>query len=319
MKKNKILLGIAMVSMIPFVLTGCDWNTTKTASVSSDYTTSGSVGVEADSVSYNASYTAAEEAGSDAGSENGAVNGETKRIYSGSVNMETTAFSAAYQGILSVAEEDGAWLESDNSGTYGINSSRYADLTIRVPADQFYTLIEALGGIEDVTIVSKNVAAEDVSEEYYDTEGRLENAKVKLENLQELSKQAENVQDLIAIEDAISDVQYNIEYLQGQVNRYDSQINYSSIYVSLTEVNVMSGNEEGYGTRLLESFKSGFFKGVNMAGNAILWIAQNWLGILLIILLLLSGCLRLVRRRRRKQKQKLQGTESQTQDKREQL
>ncbi len=291
---KRILLAVAALTC-GIVLTGCSGSTSNEISgtqssafsgfAASDYVRSNYNAAEESEVSYDS-------ADGGSGSANPAVNDESKKIYTGTIDMETTAFSSVYSSIREAAESSGAWLESDSSGTSGIGGARYASLTIRVPADQFDGLMEGLEGLENVTVTSKSISAEDVSEEYYDIEGRLENAEAKLKNLQKLSEEAENVQDLITIEDSISDVQYTIEYLQGQINHYDSQISYSYIYVSLYEVNVMSGHEEGYGLRLAESFKSGFVEGVDFLGNVLLWIAQNWLVLLAAILaavVLLAG------------------------------
>lgn len=58
-------------------------------------------------------------------------------------------------------------------------------------------------------------SAENISEQYYDTQSRLETAQIKLARLQELLKKAENMEDIITIESAISETEYEIERLSG--------------------------------------------------------------------------------------------------------
>ena len=206
----------------------------------------------------------------------------SKVIFSGRMEMETTTFSAAYDNIDQVVKEFNAYTEHDNTGTSGMGDSQYAELTVRVPAAMFEKLISNLEEIENVTVLSKNLSTEDISEEYYDVEGRLANAKNKLQNLQKLAEEAENVQDMITIENSISDVQSTIEYLQGQMNRYDSKIQYSVLQIHLSEVNVINEHKAGYGNRLVHSLQAGFVEGIEYIGDFILLVAKNWLLILVV-------------------------------------
>lgn len=285
MRKKTLFIAAALACCL--ALSGCDgissdnYSASKMASLSSSDNAVESV----DSVT---SYDTASAGDGGVSETNPAVEEESKKIYTGSLEMETTAFSSAYNSIRQAAENNDGWLESDYTGTSGMDSTSYASLTIRVPVENFDALMEGLEGIENVTITSKNISTEDVSEDYYDIEGRLDNAKEKLKNLQKLSEEAENVSDMLTIEDSISDVQYTIEYLQGQINHYDSRISYSTVSVRLDEVNVLHGQEEGYGNKLITSLKSGFFDGIDFLGNVILWIAQNWL-VLLVIFIVIAG------------------------------
>ena len=57
----------------------------------------------------------------------------------------------------------------------------------------------------------RNTNLENITETYYDTAGRLKTQKIKLERLQKLLSQAENMEDIITIESAISETEWNIE------------------------------------------------------------------------------------------------------------
>ena len=85
---------------------------------------------------------------------------------------------------------------------------------------------------------------DDVSEAYYDQESRLTTQRTKLERLQELLRQAQDMEDIITIESAISETELEIEFLTGSLRKYDSQINYSTITLSLREVYRREEREE---------------------------------------------------------------------------
>lgn len=84
---------------------------------------------------------------------------------------------------------------------------------MRVPAAEYEHFCEQVGSLCHVTYMSSS--AENITEEYYDTDSRLKTAQIKLERLQELLSKADNMADIITIESAISDTEYEIESLSG--------------------------------------------------------------------------------------------------------
>lgn len=128
---------------------------------------------------------------------------------------------------------------------------RWADYTIRIPSGQFQRFFEQVGELAHETWRSTN--QENITEVYYDTAGRLKTQQVKLERLQTLLAQAKNMEDIITIESAISETEWNIENLSGTLRRYDSQVALSTITVNLQEVYKYSNTEnvpESFGERI---------------------------------------------------------------------
>ena len=81
----------------------------------------------------------------------------------------------------------------------------------------------------------------------------------KLERLQNLLAQAENMEDIITIESAISDTELEIERLTGTLRQYDSLVDYSTVYITLQEVYQLSDVEEpatSFGSRISAAFAS---------------------------------------------------------------
>ncbi len=78
-------------------------------------------------------------------------------------------------------------------------------------------------------------SAENITEEYYDTDSRLKTAQIKLERLQELLSKADNMADIITIESAISDTEYEIESLSGTLRHYDALVDYATVSLTLSE------------------------------------------------------------------------------------
>ena len=182
----------------------------------------------------------------------------TKRIYTANLDLETTEFDTATEAFTALTERCGGWYESSSLSSRG-SGYRYADYTVRVPAEQYRTFLGQAG--ELCHLLYQDEYVEDVSEVYYDTAGRLKTQQVKLERLQALLEQAENMEDIITIESAISETEQQIDDLSGTLQHYDARVDYATVYVSLREVARLSNVEEpatGFGAQLAAAFSSGW-------------------------------------------------------------
>ena len=221
-----------------------------------------------------------------------------KIIYTADMNLETRDFEEASQALSDAVTELGGYFESRNvsqGGTY-----RSMSCTIRVPVKNFTALLDRAGEAAHVT--NRSEYLEDVSEMYYDQEARLTTQRTKLERLQELLSKAENMEDIITIESAISETELQIEYLTGSLRKYDSLINYSTISLYLREVYRLSTDEEApvtFGQRLGSAFSVGFQRGVDGLEDFAISVARNWMS-LLILAAVIAAVVLFLRSRKRK-------------------
>ena len=142
--------------------------------------------------------------GTDGGTSGGASTGErtAKRIYTADLELETTAFDQAAEDLETLVETCGGYFQS-SSVSGGGSDYRYAYYTIRVPAEQYRTFLDQAGTLCHQLSIQEYT--DDVTEAYYDVEGRLKTQQTKLSRLQELLERAETMEDIITIESAISD------------------------------------------------------------------------------------------------------------------
>ena len=223
-----------------------------------------------------------------------------KIIYTADLDLETREFEAASQAISDAVKELGGYFEGRNvnqGGTY-----RSMNCTIRVPVENFAALLDRAGEAAHVT--SRSEYLEDVSEMYYDQEARLTTQRTKLERLQELLSKAENMEDIITLESAISETELQIEYLTGSLRKYDSLIDYSTINLYLREVYRLSTDEEvpvTFGQRFGTAISLGFQRGVDGVEDFIISLARNWMTLLILAVIVVVVVLLLRRRRRKKE------------------
>lgn len=220
-----------------------------------------------------------------------------KMVYSASIEMQTLSYEQAVEDIAALVERSGGYFEQKNFSNYS-NGYRHASYTVRVPAEQFADFCAQVGTLCHVTWQSDS--AEDISEQYYDTQSRLETAQIKLARLQELLKKAENMEDIITIESAISETEYEIERLSGTVRHYDALVDYATVTLELSEVYRLSGTEDApksFGEKLGNAFTDGLAAVREGLEDFAIWLAYSWLGVLIFVSLVfaavkLIGCLR---------------------------
>ena len=209
-----------------------------------------------------------------------------KLIYTADISLESTEFDAAQAGLNALVASLGGYFERSELNNY----SRYrsAWYVVRVPAENFDAFCASVGGLGQVNSINRS--AQDVSEAYYDTESRLTTQRTKLERLQALLAQAEDMEDIITLESAISDTELYIENLTGTLRHYDSLVGYSTVNLSLSEVYKLTETEEpaiGFGAKLAAAFRSGFSRFVDGLQDLLLGLARGWVGWLIFIAVVL--------------------------------
>ncbi|MDD3571622.1 MAG: DUF4349 domain-containing protein [Eubacteriales bacterium] len=165
---------------------------------------------------------------------------ELKIIRRISMTSATRAFDSDYQAIRNALETAGGRIENADTRT-AANGLRTAYLTLRVPADQLDTftgMLKALGNLE-----AFSESAEDVSEQYSDTDSRLRTQKAKMERLMALLEKAVSVEDLISLESAIADTQYLIDSYTGQLQGIDSRVDDATLTMTLKEMSALDTAE----------------------------------------------------------------------------
>ena len=229
-----------------------------------------------------------------------------KIIRTAQLTLETTDFEKAAASLEQLAAELGGYVESGSVGDRGSGYS-WGDYTIRVPSERFDTFLSRAGELCHETW--RNVERQNISERYYDTAGRLKTQQIKLERLQQLLSEAEEMADIITIESAISETEWMIEDLSGTLRHYDAQVDFSTIQVSLQEVYRLSNvveAPESFAGRLGSAFTDGLRSFGESMENLAVGLAYSWMWWLLLIVVvilvvrLVRGKLRLPSLRRKK-------------------
>lgn len=235
-----------------------------------------------------------------------AADRDAKIVYTANMDLETTEFEKAVNDIAAAVERFGGYFA--NSSQSGQNSSyRYAEYTVKVPKSEFNNFLNFIG--ETCAVTYTSTTAEDITDSYYDVDSRLKTAQTKLERLQELLAKADNMSDIITIESAISDAEWEIENLTGTLRTYDARVDYATVYMSLREVYKLSGTDNApltLGKRIGNSFVRGLKSVGNFFEDLLVWLAYSWIW-LAVIAVIVVVVVRIVKKKgfriRRKKKE----------------
>lgn len=160
-----------------------------------------------------------------------------KLIRTFDINIQTKEFDTVLSGIQTKVQELGGYIEQsslDGGSAYYSSYNRYSNMTVRIPSDQLDNFVETVKETANVTYISEST--EDITLKYVDTESRKIALETERDRLLELLEKAETVEDIITIEGRLSEVRYQLESYASQLRTYDNQVDYSTVYINISEV-----------------------------------------------------------------------------------
>lgn len=251
---------------------------------------------------------AAADAGSDAGAGSGELPTENpdKILYSADVTVESTAFDEALGKVAALVERFGGWIEASsvNGANFydlsrGRSYTRSASYTLRIPGERFEELMNSLTTLGNVPYT--HIYTENVTAQYYDTQARMDAYKTQEARLLEMMEAAESVEDIILLEDRLTELRYQIESLQSALNNWDRRVSYSTVYLQLNEVREYTEEppvQLRYGERLVRALRDGLSGVGRFFQDFLLWFAEALptLVILAVLGLVLTPLVRKLRR-----------------------
>jgi len=154
-------------------------------------------------------------------------------IKNAEVSLEVADVSDAEARIRARAEQLGGYVVS--ASTSGSGEYLSTAIVFRVPADRFE---DALSGVEGLArrVLSRSVGGQDVTEEFVDLGSRLRNLEATRDRLLDLLGRATRVEDALQVNQALTDVQGEIEQIQGRRQYLQQSAAFSTITAQLTPV-----------------------------------------------------------------------------------
>lgn len=213
-----------------------------------------------------------------------------KIIRTAQLTIQTTEFDKSVAALAELTEKQGGYYETaqvDGGSYYNQYANRSAYFIVRVPKDNFVSFRDSVSSVGHLLNISEDT--QNVGEEYYDAEARLATLETKHERLLALLDKAELMEDIITLESALADVQYQIDKYNTTLRRYDSLIDYSTFTIHINEVVEIKeepGVQESFGTKLLASLKRGFSDFADTMESFAYWFARNVITLVILAIII---------------------------------
>ncbi|MBQ7796927.1 MAG: DUF4349 domain-containing protein [Lachnospiraceae bacterium] len=189
---------------------------------------------------------------------------------------------AALSGYIEQSDVSGKSMQSDYS-------RRHAFMTVRVPStslDQFVSSVESSGNV-----TNKSETTTDVTLKYSDLESKKKSLTIEQERIFELLEKADTLESIIALEERLSEIRYELESMESRLRLYDNQVEYSTIHIDIEEVKVYTPMEpESIGQRIEKGLSRNIENMKESSVDMFVWIVSSspiWIPVLAIALVVL--------------------------------
>ncbi len=246
------------------------------------------------------------------------VSSSRKLIRTVNLDVETREYDLVMESIEERVEQLGGYIENMenyNGSSYSYSRpTRYANLTLRIPESNLDTFLNDVSQISNV--VRRTESVEDITLSYVDLESHRDSLKVEQERLLELLKQAESVEEILTIEERLSEVRYRLESMESQLRTYDNKIHYSTIYLNVDEVETLTPVEE---ETIWQRISGGFLEDLSDVAegllNFVIWFITHipslvvWAAIITGIVFAIRACRKAGKKRKLKKAMKMTATQ----------
>lgn len=201
---------------------------------------------------------------------------QEKKIKDANMSIETNDFDMYIDNVKEISKNSGGYVENFSSHIYNANS-RHKDLksgaiVVRIPSDKYSGVIAQIRDLAKVKSFNESERSE--TDRYYDIDARMKAKKIQEERLLQMIEKAEKVEDLIVLEQRLSETRESIELYISQMNEIDSKANFSTINIDVLEVaeEVIQPVSGDFVSQVKNSFKKSINLTINFFENVIIFI-----------------------------------------------
>ncbi|MDK2808872.1 MAG: hypothetical protein PWP24_1609 [Clostridiales bacterium] len=282
--KKKMYAGILMMGIL-FAAVGCGSSKKDSTAPSEMTTESAQVAYDtAEMTADNGSQVVANDTRDEAltsstSVDSGEVQSSTQKLIKNVyMTAETKEFDTLLNSLTQKIEELGGYVESsDVSGnSYSYDSMRYANLTIRIPAEKLNAFVTDVTNNENANVTSKTENVQDVTLQYVDLDSHIKALRAEQESLMKMLELAKKVDDIITIQSQLTNVRYEIESYESQLRTFDNQVNYSTVTLNINEVRRETPTEtKTMGEKIKANFSKNLYEISEGGKNFVIWFVSS--------------------------------------------
>ena len=152
-----------------------------------------------------------------------------------STEVERGTFYDSEKKLLDIVKSSDSYLLNQNVNKYGTDRESYTsgNYQIKVDVKKYDSVVAQLRSIGEVQSFNEN--SNDVTGQYTDLKIEIESEKSRLKRYETMYAEAKEIKDKIDLNDRMFDLERQIKYLEDALKNIDQRVDYSTIYVTLTE------------------------------------------------------------------------------------
>lgn len=205
---------------------------------------------------------------------------QRKVIRNAEIYMNVNDFYKAYENLGIMLKGIGYVSDSNiHRDYYYYGNERRSrvtgELTIRIDARYFDEKLTDIKGLGEVT--DDRIYSTDVTDQYFDTEGRLKILKTEFDFLEDYMRTLTDPEDVFKTRSRMTELQTEIEKLTGALKKWDNLVEQSTIYLKMTEKypeEMTKKEEDTYWGRVAGAFTGSVAGVVDALGELLIFIVE---------------------------------------------
>ncbi|MGN1169354.1 MAG: DUF4349 domain-containing protein [Acutalibacteraceae bacterium] len=281
------VVAIAIISLLPGI------SGVKTYGSSSLFESKGDESVADDNGAY-----INESSASGATDTTSTVSGNRKIIKNAHIIMQTKDYEAFMIGVNQSVSSYGGYTEELNEYNSSDDEPVSAYIVYRIPADKLDGFLEQISKLGSVD--SKEITQSDITDSYIDTQSRIKALETEEKALLALLEKSDVLADIISVQDRLTQVRSELESYKAQLKAYDSQIDYSTVSISVSEAERIVKSDGSFSSQVKEKFTKSLYN----LGKFFTAFAINFIGSLpyIVIVAVVAAVIIIIVKKRRKNK-----------------
>ena len=202
-----------------------------------------------------------------------------KLIRTVTMQLQTKEFDTLISYLNGKVAEFGGYIQSSQIFGNGMDSYGYrsASMTLRIPQSKLDLFVSGVS--ETATVVRKSENAENITLRYADTEARLKSLQIEQERFLALLEKADTVENILVLEQHLTELRYEIESYASTLKLYDNKVNYSTVTIDVSEVKRIVPVEQDptLWSRMKDGFADTWYEIKEGLANFAVWLVTNFL------------------------------------------
>lgn len=224
----------------------------------------------------------------------------TKRmiIKTGTMGIEVDKYDDAAVKVNEIVKKYGGYV-SNTTSSQNSSGKKQGTLVLKVPADKYEALVSETSTLGKV--MTQNINANDVTEEYIDLEARLKTQKELEQRLIKLlAEKTARLTDVVEVEQKLASVRQVIESIDGKMRYMRNQSEMSTLTLSLYEPAILvTSSGGGFFYELGQGVKKGL-RGFTDILSGMIMLLIALLPVIIFVLVILWIIRKVIRNRKKK-------------------